>query len=334
MTEELRPEQIPLIDLEAFAAGDRSQVERADRSLREHNFVALENHGVDERLIAKGYDAGRRLFALPQSVKRRYSKGKGAIGFIPYGVEQALIGKHPDLKELWHHAHEPEDPAVVARFPDAYPTNHSVAEVPQWGDTMRALDAAFARATDRLMRVLALAIGLPEGHFVALTHGAPHMLRIVYYPPLPGRLRPGEARAVAHTGAGVLGLLPPATDPGLEIQRRDGRWQSLVGFDRQIVITIADQMARLSGGRIVGSTHRVINPSGEAAGRPRYALVYFVSSMPDTVLVPPPGLEGAVAPEETITSWEFMTRRMQKVWINQASLPYRLLWRLRERLAR
>lgn len=332
----LRPEDMPIVDVAAFDRGDATQVENARAALRDHNFVALGGHSIDPKLLDRGYDCARRLFALPRSVKGRYAKGKGAVGYIPYGVEQALLGRRPDLKELWHHSHRPpaEHPAR-REDPDVYPENRSVAEVPRFDETLDALDRSFVPVMESLLRVLALAIDLPERFFLDLADGAPHMLRLVYYPPLPRRLREGEERAVAHTGAGLLGILPPATHPGLEIQRRDGVWQRLEGFDaRTLVVTIADQMHRLTNGKITGSTHRVANPEGSGRSRERYAIVYFVSTRPKTLLWPPAELlaPGERPDYDPMTSWDFTVQRMQAVWINQASLPYRLLFRLRKRL--
>lgn len=339
-TEDLRPEDMARVDLAAFRSGDAAGREaclRAARSdLEQRGFLAVVGHGVEAEALRRGHDVARAFFSLPERTKRRYSKGRGAVGYIPHGVEQALRAKRPDLKELWHHAHEPSaDHPARRAFPDAYPVNRDVSEIAGMREALVELDALFASCADDVLRLFAAVLGLPEERFAALADGGPHMLRLVRYPPLPAKVPRGVERAVEHTGAGLFGLLPPATGPGLSVRSPGGRWQRLVGFGPEhVVVTIADQLERLSNGRLPGSLHRVENPVGEARERERFAIVYFAGALPDTILWPPPELLAGAPPPafEKMTADEFVARRMDEVWLNQASLPYRLLSALRLRV--
>lgn len=321
------------VDLAAFVAGDLTMVARARSDLDRFGFLVLENHGVPEDAIEAGYREARALFDLPPSALRRYRIGRTPVGYLSHG-EQALLGTRPDLKAVWHHAHRP--PAghrLPQAFPGAYPSNHDVAERPALRPVLATLDRAFAACTRSLMRLFAALLDLPPGPFVRMADGAPHMLRLVHYPPVAGSPW-GAERAVAHTGAGLFGLLPPASGPGLEVRAPDGRWQTLTPVaPHQMVVTLADQLERISGGMLPSSLHRVPNPEGRARDAARYAMVYFAGASPSTVLFPPDALlrRGVSAAHPPMTAEAFTTARMRRVWRPGFSLPRRLIEAARSR---
>ncbi|MFK7990674.1 MAG: 2OG-Fe(II) oxygenase family protein [Sandaracinaceae bacterium] len=321
----LQASDMARVDLGAFLGGDASMVQRARDDLATFGFLVLENHGVPSDAIETGYDEARALFALPAPTLRRHGIGETPVGYLRRG-EQALLGSQPDLKAVWHHAHQPpHGHRLRAAYPEAYPRNHDVAERPTLRSTLASLDRAFARCTASVMRLFAALLDLPEAPFIEMVDGAPHMLRLVHYPPVK---RPplGEERAVAHTGAGLFGLLPSASGPGLEVCAPDGRWQRLepVGPD-QMVVTLADQLERLSGGLLPSSLHRVRNPDGPDWRSARYAMVYFAGASPSTVLFPPDVLlrRGVRPTHPPMTAEAFTTARMQRVWRPAFSLSER-----------
>jgi len=64
---------IPVLDLQDFQTGRRDRfVEQVGQALESIGFFALVNHGVDEDLIQRAYQAAADFFQLPESVKRRY----------------------------------------------------------------------------------------------------------------------------------------------------------------------------------------------------------------------------------------------------------------------
>lgn len=297
------------VDLARYRRGDDSVVQTARRALRETGFLVLVEHGLDEGLLERGYAMQRELFAMPLDAKRRYLKGDGSVGYIPRGVEQALRARVPDLKELWHHGHGAN--------------NRAVHEIAGFDQTLAELDDVFASMLTPLMELLSEVARMPAPWLREVADGASHMLRLVHYPRVPsGAL---GMRAFEHTGAGLLGLLPLPTAGGLQLQRPDGVWVAPEGLDaRHVVVTIADQIARLSNGVIPASVHRVVNRPGT-----RDAIVYFAAAHPDTVLWPPPALieRGGPPPFERMTSEEFTVARLRRVWRNEGSWAYRWLRR-------
>ena len=95
---------IPLVNLQDYLAGTgaarASFIERMGNALKDIGFFAVENHGVDYRLIEKAYQLAGAFFALPDSTKRSYEdlSLKGQRGFTSFGREHAKGQSAPDLK--------------------------------------------------------------------------------------------------------------------------------------------------------------------------------------------------------------------------------------------
>lgn len=337
----LTPDQLPLVSLEAFQTGSQGerdeQVSRMRRSLEEHDFFALVDHGLSQDALQAGYGATRSFFSLPEAEKRRFHKGRGFVGYIPFGVEQALRGSRPDFKELWHSvaeraAHHPERRAR----PEAYPVNPKPSQPADWSQVLSTLHARFDSMVDGTLRMLARTADLPEMWLADAAAGGPHLLRLIHYPPLPERSARELERAVEHTGAGILGFTPPATSEGLEVFSRARSWQRLSGFDDTVVVTVADMTERLTNRLIRSSLHRVANPEGRSRAESRYAIVYFVSARPSAMLDCPAQALGKDNPRQfpAQNAWDFVTDRMTDVWLNQASAPYRAYFKFKKRLKR
>lgn len=338
---QLTADEMPLVSLAAFVQGDAAdraeQVDRMRRSLQDHDFFALVDHGLNRDCLEGGYRAARDFFALPESEKRALHKGRGFVGYIPFGVEQALRGSRPDYKELWHSVAEraPNHPERLAR-PEAYPTNPQPRAPREWPSVLRALHTGFEGMVDGTLRMLSLSAALPETWLAGAAMDGPHLLRLIHYPPLPKDGSDGLERAVEHTGAGILGFTPAATSEGLEIYSRSRSWQRLCGFENAVVVTVADMTERLTNRKISSSLHRVANPDGPSSAESRYAIVYFVSARPSALLDCPPEALDKENPRlfPAQNAWDFVTERMTDVWLNQASPPYRAYFRLKQRLKR
>ena len=105
---------------------------------------------------------------------------------------------------------------------------------------------------------------------------SPHsMLRILRYPPLRGDEPEGAIRAGAHEDINFITLLPAASQSGLEIRPRGEDWQAVEAPGGAIIINIGDMLQELTNGTLPSTTHRVINPTGEAAKSARLTAPLF-----------------------------------------------------------
>jgi isopenicillin N synthase-like dioxygenase len=83
-----------------------------------------------------------------------------------------------------------------------------------------------------------------------------------------------------------------------------------------LVVNIGDMLDRLTNGRLRSTTHRVVNPTGEAAARSRYSMPFFLHFRPDYVIETLPGCIDPARPGDhppAISSHEFLQQRLREI---------------------
>jgi isopenicillin N synthase-like dioxygenase len=271
-------------------------------------FAVVADHGIDDALIDRALAATRALFALPEAVKRRYvvPGGGGQRGLTPFRVETAKGAELPDLKEFWHVGRDlpPGDPLAAAMPANLWPD-----EVPGFRPAVTALYAALDAAGGRVLRAVAVHLGLAPDFFARPTHDGNSILRLLHYPPVDGT--PAAVRAGAHEDINVITLLLGAEEAGLQLLTRDGEWRDIAAPPGTLVCNIGDMLARLTGGRLPSTTHRVVNPSPERARHARYSTPFFLHFRPDYEIVALPG--GPDEPLPPITADAFLRQRLREI---------------------
>ena len=163
--------------------------------------------------------------------------------------------------------------------PNAWPE-----DMPEFRQTLLAfLDAAKA-SCDALMSAIALSLGLPKNYFVPYHDRTDSTLRLLHYPALSGTPAPGQLRAGAHTDFGGMNLLFQDDEGGLEIQSPDDSWIAAPAIPGTAIVNTGDLIARWTNGLFGSSPHRVVNPTGPAAGKDRYSFVLFHSPNPNAII--------------------------------------------------
>lgn len=268
---------IPVISLRDLAPEGRKPqaVETLGKALEEFGFVAITEHDVPEALLTDAYGQAEALFSLPEGLKRQYenpSTGRQR-GYTSIGVERAKDQTVPDLKEFWH---------VGRREGDVVP-NVQPAEVPAFAPTMDRLFDELDRVATTLLTSVGVYLGKPDGFFEDFTRGGNSIIRVIHYPPLGHDVQPGAVRAAAHEDINLMTVLPVATEPGLQLMTRDGDWIDVQTPPNVMVCDSGDMMQLLTGGALRSTTHRVVNPSGDA-NRSRYSIPFFCHPRGDAVL--------------------------------------------------
>ncbi len=250
-------------------------------------FAVVADHGIPQPLIDRALTATRAFFALPDAVKAAYvvPGGGGQRGLTQFGIEAAKGAATPDLKEFWHMGRDlPAGHPLAANMPP----NLWPAEVADFAPAVAALYAALDAAGVRMLRAIAVHLGLAADYFdepVALGNS---ILRLLHYPPVP----PGSAgalRAGAHEDINVITLLLGAEEAGLQLLTRDGEWRDIDAPPGALVCNIGDMLQRLTGGRLPSTTHRVVAPAPARAGLARYSTPFFLHFRPDYRIETMPG---------------------------------------------
>jgi isopenicillin N synthase-like dioxygenase len=285
------------------------------RSFGEYGFAVVRDHGIPQDLIDEAERVSRAFFALPDAVKRAYKieGGGGARGYTPFGTEKAKDAEVFDLKEFWHVGRDLPEGHPLAGFmaPNVWPT-----EVEGFRETMSALFRAFEVAGGRVLEAIALHLGRPRDFFASSVEDGNSVMRLLHYPPLAEGAPEGAIRAAGHEDINTITLLLGAEEAGLELLAKDGQWHAVDVPQGALVINVGDMLQRQTNGRLRSTTHRVVNPRGEAARRARYSMPFFLHFRPDFLIEPlPECIDPASAnpPAEPITAHDYLMQRLREI---------------------
>ena len=306
--------QIPTLDIRRFDIGRDAFVAELGAAYREWGFCGIRGHGISDELIRGAYKAAQDFFALPDAVKLQYhQKGTGgARGYTPFGIETAKDSQYPDLKEFWHVGREiPADSTYATIMtPNLWPS-----EVPAFKPNMYGLYSALDALGSKVLSALALHIQLPEDYFADKTNNGNSILRSIHYPEITNPNIP-NVRAGAHEDINFITLLVGASAAGLEVLSQKNEWVPFTSNADTIVVNIGDMLQRLSNHVYPSTTHRVVNPMGEGARKPRYSIPFFLHPNPDFLIKTLPQCISAENPDsypESITGHEYLMERLREI---------------------
>ena len=306
--------QIPTLDIRRFETDRAAFVAELGAAYREWGFCGIRGHGISDALIQGAYQSAKDFFALPDEVKRHYHlKGTGgARGYTPFGIETAKDSQYPDLKEFWHVGREipSNSPYADIMTPNLWPS-----EVPEFKQNMYGLYTALDALGSTVLSALALHIGLSENYFADKTDNGNSILRPIHYPEITNPNIP-NVRAGAHEDINFITLLVGASAAGLEVLSRNNKWVPFTSDADTIVVNIGDMLQRLSNHVYPSTTHRVVNPMGEGARKPRYSIPYFLHPNPDFLIKTLPQCINAENPDRypvSITGHEYLMERLREI---------------------
>jgi len=305
---------IPVLDLDRFSGRRDAFTEQLGQAYREYGFAGIRNHGIDNDLIERAYSCFQKFFALPEAVKQRYHQpgGGGRRGYTGFGVEQARDHDLPDLKEFWHVGREIEggNPHPEILLPNLWPE-----EVPDFREAALALYGALDNLGQRMLSAMALDLGLPLAWFADKVNLGNSILRPIHYPPIR-HARPGQVRAARHEDINLITLLIGSREQGLEVLNKRGQWVPVTTLPGTIVVNVGDMLQRLTNHVYQSTTHRVVNPPGGAADKPRYSIPFFLHPNPDFLIRTLPVCVSPENPDrypEPISSDDYLRQRIEEI---------------------
>jgi len=307
---------VPTLDIGRWDDDRAALVGELGAAYREYGFCCIRGHGIPKALIDEAYTAFVAFFALPEAIKHQYLAGSGGTrGLTPLKVETAKSAAYPDLKEFWHIGRElpPGSKYAAAMAPNLWP-----AEVPGFRVAGSALYDALGALGGRVLSALALHLGLDQHWFDDKIDHGNSILRALHYPPI-GPNDTAHERAGAHEDINLITLLVGASDSGLEVLSRRGDWLPVTAEGDAIVVNIGDMLQRLSNHVYPSTTHRVVNPKGEAARRARYSVPYFLHPNPDFLIDVLPSCITAESPSrypEPITANDYLWQRLREIGLS------------------
>lgn len=321
---EILYDEVPSLDLADFTSGSEQQKAKfvADVGAAYNNigFVAIKNHYLTSELSEKLYAVIKKFFALPDEVKQKYEIPglAGQRGYIGKGKEHAKGRNTGDLKEFYHIGQEVEDDDPIKK---EYPDNVWPDELPEFREIGLEVYRRLEKTGVRMLRAIALYLGLPENYFDDKVHHGNSILRPIHYFPIenPDAVPADAVRAAEHGDINLITLLMGASADGLQVLRRDGKWIPITALPEQLVVNVGDMLERHTNKKLKSTIHRVVNPSREKMNTPRFSIPFFMHPRSEMNLA---ALESCVDAEHPklwadITAGEFLDERLAEIGLKK-----------------
>jgi isopenicillin N synthase-like dioxygenase len=282
---------VPIIDIAPFRHGtdaDKRTVAKAvDQACRDIGFLVIQGHGVSKALMDDMQRVSRDFFDLDLREKQKVARPANDVARGYIGMDEESLARSRDPQAYGSDLNE----SLMIGPVDAVPVDYAMApeagkhfapnlwpEGPAqlqtiWTDYYRAM----GELAQTLMRIFAMALGLPETHFDGAINRHISRLRVRNYPAQLTPPMPGQIRAGAHSDYGSLTILATEDKPGgLQVCNAAGQWVDVPVAPDCFIINIGDLMALWTNDTWVSTLHRVVNPpTGAGAGSRRQSLVFF-----------------------------------------------------------
>jgi len=234
-------------------------------SLHHTGFAVLYNHPIEKTNVEQLYQQWLDFFLQDETKKEKYIVDPNSqVGWVPAKIAEVAKGfSVKDLKEFFNYYSSGSCPPTLQ------------GNTQKLYDELRTLGTTLLhwlqQYTPRNIRVK-FSETLPQ--MVENSQG--NLFRINYYPPLQGTEEEGAVRAAEHTDIDLLTVLTAGTTPGLQALEKNGAWHDIPCEHGNLVINAGDMLQECSNGYYPSTIHRVLNPTGTAAQRPRMSCPMFI----------------------------------------------------------
>ncbi|KAI1341453.1 2og-Fe oxygenase family protein [Xylariaceae sp. FL0016] len=297
---------IPTIDISEIDSPSLDARKRIAREIHDAchqcGFFYIRNHGIAESVVQETFATLKRFFALDLETKMdaHVQKNPAIRGYEPMLETKLDPRTQGDIKEAFTMgdcAMESEQDYVgkTGQQPPANitkPQNIWPSKAPWWREGLYSYYNHILPLAMKLVKVFALAFGLPESEFDHLFKFPITGMRALYYPPTPVDQEAGSVGLGAHSDFSWLTLVLQDDVPALEVLNQDGVWVDAPPQPGTFVCNVGQYLERQTNGRFPATVHRVRNRTG----RERYSLPFFLTMDPDAEVEV---LDGCKTPGET-----------------------------------
>ena len=281
---------IPVIDFAPAFRSEPGALDAVAAKVRDAcetvGFFYLAGHGVPHPVIEAAFAASREFHALPLEDKMRLKLNENNIGYLP--VNQSMQrastvhkATRPNFNESFFISHDrsADHPDVVAGMPlrgrNRWPEGH---------EQMRAAMLRYMRRLEgvgeRMLPVLARALGMPAGHFAPFFANEAHLnVRFLHYPPQESEDDEQFGQG-PHTDNSFITVLAREDVPGLAVRLPNGEWLAPPVIADTFLVNLGNIMKRWSNDRFLSTPHGVLNDSG----KDRYSIAFFYSPNPASTI--------------------------------------------------
>lgn len=315
--------QVPVTDIRNYTCGSANEkkefISCFGKAIQEFGFVVVEGHEIESTLTDKCYNQIKQLFDLPLQKKQHYSAidGLGQRGYVSFGIEHAKNSNKADLKEFWHIGREIFQNKALEQISEKniWPDN----ELPEFKNLFLSLYNSLDQMGVTLLQAMSEYLGLEKHTLPRMAADGNTILRALHYPPLNNAdFISGATRAGAHEDINLMTILCEATDGGLEILTRDGKWLEIATQKGQMVVDSGDMLFRITNQIIPATTHRVVNPKS-IKNISRYSMPFFIHPYENCELNV---FENCVSPSQPtkfspILANDFLLQRLKEIGLGK-----------------
>jgi isopenicillin N synthase-like dioxygenase len=315
--------KVPLTDIRLYTQGSEKEklefIKIYGKAIQEFGFVIIEGHEVPDILIQECYSQFKNFFSLPTEKKLRYIEpdGLGRRGYVSFGLEHAKNNDKGDLKEFWHVGREyfENKNLELANAKNIW----LESDFPDFRNLVLNLYSALDQIALTLLSATSEYLGIPKNTLPKMAKDGNTVLRALHYPPVSGdQFNSGAIRAAAHEDINLITILCEATEDGLEILTRQGKWLEIQSQKGQMIVDSGDMLSRVTNEIIPSTTHRVINPKG-SENVSRYSMPFFVHAFENCELKL---FENCISPSKPakfppILANEFLLQRLKEIGLGE-----------------
>ena len=305
--------ELPVIDMARLDTDEAAIARELDAIFRGTGFCYVRNIGVEDRLVQDLFAASRKFHAQPDAAKRALAMNDAHRGYMAPNSSVIVTSsvaevKQPNYSESLMIMHE-VDPAD-SRYGQPLHGPNQWPDLPGFREAVIAYETAMRRFCLRLLRPMAIALGLEPDWFLPHFDFPTTFLRLLHYPPQPPDSPDDAFGSAPHTDYGFLTILCQDNAGGLEVRRADGTWLKAPPIPGTWVVNVADMLSRWTNGRWQSTPHRVKNLSGGD----RFSCPYFFDSSMDSIVQCVPTCTGAAHPAKfpPVRYGDYLMERLDK----------------------
>ncbi|PNP81241.1 hypothetical protein FNYG_05273 [Fusarium nygamai] len=273
------------IDLSKYGTpeGNAELAQTLIEAIRTKGFFYVTKFDIPQSAIDRQFALGNAFYNLPIEEKLKYVPDLDAGEYNGYrpGGRRILSGGVKEKTEVWNMA---TDNGKITQPVPKLLKDH-IDEITSFAKDLHE------KVLDPLYHLTALALQIPEDHFVNLhkwgTHNESHLRYMKY-----GKFSPEEIEKLedglwsrGHTDLGSYTLLFRQPVAGLQIKdHKTGDWKWAKPLDGSLTVNACDALSFLTGGYVQSTIHRVSVPPKDQRNVDRLGLLYFSRAENDLVL--------------------------------------------------
>ncbi|CAH0020625.1 unnamed protein product [Clonostachys rhizophaga] len=288
-------DEMPVIDLGALNGDFAARKELASQfrtAAEKTGFFYVRNHGIPEDLIQSALSQIQTFFDQPEETKESISLHHAGqtLGYLGVGGSQINNTESRDRKETFSMRYDPRaDPKRDDNEPADESRSDAVDQIWEKTSHLKGFQDALVEfwqkrleLVRRMIRIMALALDLPESYFDAVTTHPGADAVYIHYPPTPRENMTADVDVGigSHTDIQCITLLWQDNSGGLQVLTADGEWLDARPLEGTLVVNIGDFLQRLSNNRFKSTVHRVYNRKSTS----RYSMPFFLGFNPEATL--------------------------------------------------